>query len=232
MRIWDVNPGYLNRQSLLGEHRELHGIISIIKNKKTGYSRHPETLRWIGYGWALSQRHNLLAAEMNSRGYVDRTPATLRSQPLKWPEVFVTAPDIQYSLLSEKYKGIEQGRIPLPKTVQQLWAQHKYSVMARDYAEYQRIGKWLATRKSGNGMKIVCEELIQLLRSPPERGNLRNAVLHMWGYVAKYSSSPCFTVEKKSVRGLLAEIQRLAFLHNVSYLKESTALSELTAWKQ
>jgi len=34
MRIWDIHPGYLNRQSLLGEHRELHGIFSIITNKK------------------------------------------------------------------------------------------------------------------------------------------------------------------------------------------------------
>jgi len=30
MRLWDINPGYLNRQSLLGEHRELHGIVSIL----------------------------------------------------------------------------------------------------------------------------------------------------------------------------------------------------------
>jgi hypothetical protein len=65
VRVWDVNPGYLNRQSLLGEHRELHAIVSIIKNNKKGYSRHPETLRWKNFGWALSQRHRLLAAEMN-----------------------------------------------------------------------------------------------------------------------------------------------------------------------
>jgi len=26
MRIWDIDPGFLNAQSLLGEHRELHGI--------------------------------------------------------------------------------------------------------------------------------------------------------------------------------------------------------------
>jgi len=49
MRVWDINPGYLNRQSLLGEHRELHGIISIIVNKKKGYANHPETVRWVGY---------------------------------------------------------------------------------------------------------------------------------------------------------------------------------------
>ena len=34
MRIWDVPAGYLNRQSLLGEHRELHGIYSILTNGK------------------------------------------------------------------------------------------------------------------------------------------------------------------------------------------------------
>ena len=68
MRIWDLNPGYLNRQSLLGEHRELHGIVSILVNKKKGYAKHPETLRWVKHGWALTMRHNLLAAEMSLRG--------------------------------------------------------------------------------------------------------------------------------------------------------------------
>ena len=30
----------------------------------------------------------------------------------------------------------------------------------------------------------------------------------------------------------LKEIQRLAFLHDIIYLKESTALSELSAWRR
>ena len=145
VRVWDVNPGYLNRQSLLGEHRELHAIVSIIKHNKKGYSRHPETLRWKGFGWALSQRHRLLAAEMNLRSYVDRTPVLLKTQRLKWPEIFVDPPVTQLSILAEKYKNKEQGRIPLPKNVQQLWAQHKYSVMARDNTEYKRIGRWVAS---------------------------------------------------------------------------------------
>ena len=34
MCVWDVHPGYLNRQSLLGEHRELHGIASILSQDK------------------------------------------------------------------------------------------------------------------------------------------------------------------------------------------------------
>ena len=96
MRIWDVNPGYLNRQSLLGEHRELHAIVSIIQHNKKGYSRHPETLRWHGFGWALSQRHRLLAAEMNLRGFTDRSPAMIKTQPQKWPHVFDKPAHIQF----------------------------------------------------------------------------------------------------------------------------------------
>ena len=102
MRVWDVNPGYLNRQSLLGEHRELHGIVSIIANNKKGYSKHPETLRWVGHGWALKQRHKLLVAEMNLRGYVDKSPVLLRSNKNEWPEVFIDSPATQLSILRKK----------------------------------------------------------------------------------------------------------------------------------
>ena len=99
MRIWDLNPGYLNRQSLLGEHRELHGLVSIIKHNKKGYSKHPETLRWIGFGWALKQRHKLLVSEMKLRGYTDKSPVLLRSKPEAWPETYVDEPDRQIYIL-------------------------------------------------------------------------------------------------------------------------------------
>jgi hypothetical protein len=231
VRVWDFNPGYLNRQSLLGEHRELHSIVSIIKNNKKGYSRHPETLRWMGFGWALSQRHRLLAAEMNLRGYVDRTPVSLKTQRNKWPEVFVDPPATQLCILAGKYKNTEQGRMPVPQNVKQLWAQHKYSVMARDNAEYKYIGGWVASRKTGKGINDIYPELVSLLRCPPAEGNLRNAVQHMWGYVSSYSSFTGKTIESKITKSLLKEIQCLVFLHDVVYLKESTALSELSAWR-
>lgn len=44
MRIWGITPGYLNDKSLLDEHRELHGIASILVNNKKGYAKHPETM--------------------------------------------------------------------------------------------------------------------------------------------------------------------------------------------
>jgi hypothetical protein len=132
MRIWDLHPGYLNRQSLLGEHRELHGLVSIIQYNKKGYSKHPETLRWVGLGWALKQRHKLLVAEMTLRGYKDQSPVLLRSKPGTWPEIYIDEPAQQISILKKKYQHLESGRIPLPNNAQTFWAQHKYSVMARD----------------------------------------------------------------------------------------------------
>ena len=74
MRIWDIPPEKLCRNHLLGEHRELHALWSIILNNKKGYSRHPETLRWIGKLKALYLRHEEQVKEMKKRGYNHNTP--------------------------------------------------------------------------------------------------------------------------------------------------------------
>jgi hypothetical protein len=230
MRIWDINPGYLNRQSLLGEHRELHGIVSIIRDNKKGYSRHPETLRWVGYGWALKQRHKLLVAEMNLRDYVDRSPVLLRSKPEVWPECYIDSPSNQFTILGRKYKNIENGRIALPKNAQHLWAQHKYSVMARDISAYKDIGKWVTTKSGSKDLGNVALEVTMLLRASPEPGLVENTLLHMWGYVSKYESLSGKELDSLSMKALLSKIQKLSLANNVKYLTESTSLSELDAW--
>lgn len=74
MRIWDVSPSKLCRNHLLGEHRELHAMWSIITTKKKGYSSHPETLRWKGKLMAMYLRHENLVTEMNKRGYNHHSP--------------------------------------------------------------------------------------------------------------------------------------------------------------
>ncbi len=76
MRVWDIHPKHLCRKHLLGEHRELHGLWNIltVHKGKGGYSRHPETLRWVGKQKALYNRHQALVAEMLRRGYQHRSP--------------------------------------------------------------------------------------------------------------------------------------------------------------
>lgn len=103
MRIWDLPPRRLCRQHLLGEHRELHAIWAVITTHRRGYSRHPETQRWVGHLKALYQRHELLVAEMYRRGYVHHSPldkrlATGSSRQNK----FIDAPRRQVLLLKTK----------------------------------------------------------------------------------------------------------------------------------
>ncbi|HSF28749.1 MAG TPA: pyrimidine dimer DNA glycosylase/endonuclease V [Nitrosopumilaceae archaeon] len=74
MRIWDIAPYRLCKDHLLGEHRELHAIWSILTRNKNGYSKHPETLRWKGKLHSLYLRHDSLVHEMEKRGYKHHTP--------------------------------------------------------------------------------------------------------------------------------------------------------------
>ena len=74
MRIWDISTENLCRQHLLGEHRELHAIWSILIYNKKGYSNHPETLRWKGKLKALYLRHEQQVAELKKRGFNHKSP--------------------------------------------------------------------------------------------------------------------------------------------------------------
>jgi hypothetical protein len=163
MRVWDVDPGYLNRQSLLGEHREIHALVSIVINNKKGYARHPETLRWKNHLAALKHRHDLVVSEMQLRGYHHHSPVTIQGAPI-WPDEFIDPPGEQFAILRGKYLDREPGRIPLPQTAQQLWAQHKYSALARDPEYCRRTGQLLV--RSGDGLPIdqLALELVALLR--------------------------------------------------------------------
>lgn len=74
MRVWDIEPKKLCRNHLLGEHRELHAIWTILTTNKKGYAKHPETLRWKNKLRALYLRHQRLYKEMERRGYNHNSP--------------------------------------------------------------------------------------------------------------------------------------------------------------
>jgi hypothetical protein len=230
VRIWDIPAGYLNRGSLLGEHRELHGLRNIIVEGKRGYSRHPETLRWIGALSGLSCRHALLAAEMRLRGYEDRTPLRVTVGRTAWPRTFIDRPAGQFVLLRGKYADKSGGRIPLPVDAQALWAQHKYSVMARDPEVYRSLGRSVARLRSRDALDGLAGDLVTILRQCPPEGRLRNALEHMWGYVRTHAEHDEATAIRRDADVLLATIQSLAIRHREPYLIASTALSELAIY--
>lgn len=225
MRVWDVHPGYLSRQSLLGEHREIHAIFSVVMNRKAGYARHPETLRWKDALGSLTHRHGFVVQEMVLRGYGHFSPAPDAGQT-PWPETFIDEPFTQFSLLSAKYGGLRAGRIPIPRDPSSLWAQHKYSVMARDPGAYRAIGKAVASARGEAFFRELARTLAEVLRTRPRKGPLGDALLHMWGYVSGLGPGR----PEDDLPGLAREIQERALLHGVRYLVESTALSDLAYW--
>lgn len=103
MRIWDLPPSQLCRKHLLGEHRELHALYTVITQHKKGYSQHPETKRWVGKLQALYNRHEALVQEMTARGYKHKSP--LEKSPMSnsdIQDVFINTIEEQKELLNNK----------------------------------------------------------------------------------------------------------------------------------
>jgi len=106
MRIWDIPAGKLCRNHLLGEHRELHAIWSVIIKRKKGYSRHPETLRWKGKLAALYLRHSMLVDEMSARGYRHQSALSKKyAVGARKQTVFIDSVKRQAEILRNKHCG-------------------------------------------------------------------------------------------------------------------------------
>ncbi|MEM4257995.1 MAG: pyrimidine dimer DNA glycosylase/endonuclease V [Candidatus Thermoplasmatota archaeon] len=103
MRIWDIPAEKLCRSHLLGEHRELHALWSILTQNKRGYAHHPETLRWKGKLAALYHRHEVLVNEMLRRGYQHKSPLDHRLATGEQDQTVVLDPvEKQYQILASK----------------------------------------------------------------------------------------------------------------------------------
>jgi hypothetical protein len=105
MRVWDIHPKHLCRKHLLAEHRELHGLWNILTKHggQGGYSRHPETLRWVGKTRALYERHEALVKEFERRGYNHLTPLDKKLANGKGgQEVFINTIAEQKKILKDK----------------------------------------------------------------------------------------------------------------------------------
>ncbi len=103
MRVWDIEANLLCDNHLLGEHREIHAIWTILTENKKGYSHHPETVRWKGKLLALYNRHQAVVAEMTKRGF--RHKSTLKKELAtgsKMQLVFIDQPSRQQTILQRK----------------------------------------------------------------------------------------------------------------------------------
>lgn len=102
MRVWDVPPCILCRQHLLGEHREIHAIWSILTEDKDGYRQHPEVKRWEGRTGALRRRHAMLVDEMKARGYNHDSDLGPADDDTTTQRTYVDTPEEQREILAGK----------------------------------------------------------------------------------------------------------------------------------
>ncbi len=241
MRVWDLHPGYLSRQSLLGQHAEIHALATVISNGKKGYAAHPETLRFKGRIRRLRRSHDLTVLEMRLRGFKHSSPFPACSESGRnecadnGGEAFVDFPVKQVAILKAKYLEREQsGRIPLPKNGYEFWAHHKYSVMARGYDCYKEVQDDLREKKSCSLDESgeLTEKILTIMELPVTEPALANVVDHLWGYFKREASNTereCYLWRRpRDLHALVWFFYDLAQKYKSSYLLHSTIFADFT----
>ena len=233
LRVWDIHPGYLSRESLLGQHVEIHAVFNVITEAKAGYAHHPETRRWRHNLYGLKQVHDLTVREMALRGYGHRSPLPEVKAEQQALFQWIDPPHLQFGLLQAKYAAKQRsGRIPLPQCGSQFWAHHKYAVMGRSYKYYREI-QYLMGAKKDHPIELEGElvrRVLQLTRSPADPKALDNTIDHLWGFFkekATETERATFLAQRNGdLASLLSFLYRLACTYGITYLLYSTVFSD------
>jgi hypothetical protein len=104
MRVWDIPVIDLCNNHLLGQHREIHAIYSIITNNKNGYAHHPEVERWREHIDALVHKHLATTMEMLVRNMKHKSPLEYVFDNYHPPESWQPR-ILQMNILKEKNCG-------------------------------------------------------------------------------------------------------------------------------
>ena len=235
MRVWDIHPGYLSRQSLLGQHAEIHAIYNIIKENKKGYSFHPETLRWKGRLARLKYRHDLTVMEMGLRSLGHRSPMNEeKTCPNLSGFVYIDQPAEQFAILEKKYASLPlAGRIPLAGRGSDFFSHHKYSIMVRGLKRYNEILSFLGEKEdlpiSQEGDLI--QRVLAILEAPVDKLVLPELTNRLWSYVKNQADSDEQNFYEmnceKDAHSLLNFMFSLAVKYNETCLLHSTVFADL-----
>lgn len=233
MRVWDVHPGYLYYNSLLGQHAEIHALLSVIAGSKKGYSNHPEALRWQNKKEALIKMHDLTVKEMNLRGFNHASPCCIEiTEEVTEDLSYVDHPDVQFAILKDKYKSQNKmGRIPLPKSGSDFWAHYKYSIMARGYNFYKEIQEYMGLKENNpiEEERELLWKVLGIFRKPITAAGLNNTCEHLWGYF-KNAASPLdkkeYKINKSNPDFLVDYFFQLAVKYKKDYLLQSTIFAD------
>jgi len=229
--IFDIQPGYLDNQQLKFEFNFLQALL------EPGYQYNEielsdaELQRWSECLPAAEVRLRQVSAELNFRGSTFLVAPRKKHESIQsscWPDLRITLTE-QVQLIENSSNGIAQARIPIPLNEQQLWAQHKYSIMARDQNLYTQIGPALVGKNSQTRFDELLPVLNSAMRNIPIEGGIKNALQHMWGHVSERTETTG-NIDNWSFDKFLEQIQVFAKKKSDKYLLQSTALTELKAY--
>lgn len=247
MRVWDTHPGYLSRNSLLGQHAEIHALISVICNDKKAYGSHPETLRWKGRLQELAIMHEFTVKEMQLRGFRHASPCPSgipgnSCDTLPGRREYVDHPAQQIELLREKNRSRSSiGRIPLPVRGSDYWAHHKYSVMARGYNYYREVQSFMGKKEDlpVSREHDLIEKVLGIMELPVKDRALCNTIDHLWGYFKEETSREekqrYLQRSKELAPDLIYFFYNLALKYKKIYLLHSTIFADFVEkeiWNQ
>lgn len=143
-----------------------------------------------------------------------------------------SCPPPEPTILRAQWRALpeQKGRIPAPARVTELWAHHKYSVMARNPSRGREIGSRLGAQDPDLTIETLLPELVEMLATPPPEPTLRDAVMHMWGYVSPVARDRGLDADYSEIPRLVERIAEIALEDPTSYLAHSTALCDLSLW--
>jgi UV DNA damage endonuclease len=115
--------------------------------------------------------------------------------------------------------------------LEQEWAVHKYAILEKDPATYQKIRTLLKIKESPDA--VLFHALIkEAYHQTDHEGRQNNAVLHVWGYfksiatpeekVAFENKHNLWLSHQESLNNLKWELYTLAVKYNQVYLLNST----------
>ncbi len=219
--IWNISPIYFSDEDLIEEYNKLNEVLLKNNAKYDFYLNNEGQLHYRIYS---------VLAELNFRK-IKHSPSNIHVKISELNSLkYQNSPYEQLSILGKKYNYEKLGRAPIPKNAQELWAHHKYSVMARNINLYKEVGRTLANDKSDEKFEELALTLCNELIKKPKEGSTLNALQHMWGYISDISDIKKTEINNLSLINLLYEISDCARKSNQKYLISQTALSELAIW--
>ncbi len=220
-----ISPAYFSDKDLINIYHELK-----TDEAKNSYKKNE---------WEYYYRLSTMAVELKLRNLISIDNFCLRNifelekeskQENKFSEDIILSSLKQFELLKESYETETDARLKVPKNIQTLWMQHKYSIMARSVSLYKEIGSFISKNNKAEHFSKVYSILINELLKRPKPNSIFNVLQHMWGYISDFSSVKKSDVSKLDLYSFFIEIQKSTLKAKEKYLMQQTALSELEIW--